>query len=110
MGFGVIQKLLARASAGIKQIARQQLLQGGFVVFSAWQLINDRAIPVKAVSLQAVQNGGSGAGFGSGGVQIFDAQQPASLLLSGADIAADSGQQGAGMQTPRGGRGEATSD
>lgn len=107
---GVIQNLMTGAPAGVEQITLHELLQGGFVVFGAWHLINDRAIPVQAVSLQTAEDGSTGTGFGPGRIQIFDTQKPFAALLSGADIAADSGQQGAGMQAPRRGRGEATND
>ena len=106
----VLQQLVTRTATGIKQVLLQQMLQCRFIVRGTRQLIKHRAIPMQAMSFQTVQNVCTGAGFGTWWVEIFDAQQPLAAVLLGADIAADSGQQGAGMQTPRGGRGEATND
>ena len=86
----------------------EQLLQRNFVMFGAWQLIRHRPIPVQAMSLEALQYGCAGAGFGAWRVEIFHAQQPSAAVLLHADIAAYGSKQGASMQTPRRGRGEAT--
>jgi len=82
-----VPKLRPRAGAFEGQSALPQRLERCRVVLRARALVFDRAVPLKAESLQRVEYSGGGAGYHSGTVQVLDSNQPAAVVGPGIQAA-----------------------
>src|ERR1700722_14848079 len=91
--------------AGIDECAAFQCLDGLVVERAAAALVLDRAVPMKSQILKRPLNVSGAAGPHARGIEVLDAQEPATALVMRIKIAAKRGNQRSEMQrTGRGGR------
>ena len=91
----------ATALAGKTITLLQQLVEIVAVVFKARALVQNFTIPVETEGFQIAQNLISSTGYYPWCVDIFDAQQPATLLRTDITVTGDCGYQRAEMQGSR---------
>ena len=97
-----IGDLPACASAWIHEIRAAQGFESCLIGGKAPGLDHDFVVPVHAKGCQLLQDDAGGAGYVTGGVEIFDAQQPAPAACPGVKIARDGRNGGALVQRTAG--------
>jgi len=85
--------LFARAGACVSQATLAQLGERRFIKWVALALVNNFAIPGKAITLHGADDVCTGACYVSGLVYVLNAQPPLPSLAFGIAITGDSGHQ-----------------
>jgi len=96
-GVIVVRPLAARATALEGMTGRLELFQGCNVYVVALALIYDITVPVQAEAFQGAENSLCATGYNTGRVEVLDADQPATTVVSRIEIASDGSQKRAQM-------------
>jgi hypothetical protein len=96
-GLIVVRQLAARATALEGMTGCLELFQGGDVYVVALALIYDITVPVQAEAFQGAENSPCAPGYNTGRVEVLDADQPATTVVSRIEIASDGSQKRAQM-------------
>ena len=96
-GVIVVRPLAARATTLEGMTRRLELFQGCDVYVVTLALIYDITVPVQAEAFQSAENSVCATGYNTGRVEVLDADQPATTVVSRIEIASDGSQKRAQM-------------